>query len=287
MPYLAHFKLVRQPFALTPNRALFFPEQHQKLLTQLVYAVRRGEGIVKVTGEVGTGKTLLCRMLVQQLVDEAEVALISAPSIDAAGMVQQVCREFGLTPADGEDPYLALAAHLAAVRRSGRYGILVVDEAQALDRSALETLRLLSNLETDDTKLLQIVIFGQPELERTLRRYDLRQLAQRITFAFSTQPFSPAATARYIRHRIEACRDPSAREPVFSPGALKRIARATGGIPRLINILADRALLAAYAAGAPRVEAVHVREALADGVPLPRPRSWLGWLLSLWQPARG
>jgi MSHA biogenesis protein MshM len=285
MPYLAHFKLARQPFTLTPNRALFFPELHQKLLTQLLYAVRRGEGIVKVTGEVGTGKTLLCRLLVQQLVDEAEVALLNGPGMDAGGMAQQVCREFGLTPATGQDAYLALGEHLLAVHQAGRRAVLIVDETQALDREALETLRLLSNLETDDAKLLQIVLLGQPELDETLARYDLRQLAQRITFSFSTQAFAEAAAIRYIQHRMEACRAEGADEPVFTTGALKRIARATGGVPRLINILADRSLLAAYAAGAPRVEAEHVGEALADGVPLPRQRGWLGWLSTLWNAA--
>lgn len=282
MPYLAHFKLARQPFTLTPNRALFFPELHQKLLTQLLYAVRRGEGIVKVTGEVGTGKTLLCRLLVQQLVDEAEVALLNGPGMDAGGMAQQVCREFGLDAAAGQDAYLALGEHLLAVHQSGRRAVLIVDETQALDREALETLRLLSNLETDDAKLLQIVLLGQPELDRTLARYDLRQLAQRITFSFTTQAFGEPAAMRYIQHRIEVCREPGASESVFTTAALKRIVRATGGVPRLINILADRALLAAYAANAPRVDAEHVREALTDGVPLPRRDGPIAWLRSLW-----
>jgi MSHA biogenesis protein MshM len=264
MPYLQQFGLTRHPFDITPNRDLFFPDAHQQVLAALTYALARGEGIIKVVGEVGTGKTLLCRMLLQTIVDRAEVAFITAPRNDPDAIAHMVCREFGVTPKTGEDPYTALAPHLMKIRQSGKSAILVLDEAQALDRTGLETVRLLSNFETDDAKLLQIVLFGQPELDQLLRQHDLRQLSQRISFGFKTGPFDPDLSARYIQHRIDCCTEMPKPHRIFAPAALKLVAKESGGIPRLLNILADRAMLAAYSEGAAQVTVRHVRRARAE-----------------------
>ena len=264
MPYLQQFGLTRQPFDITPNRDLFFPDAHQQILAALTYALARGEGIIKVVGEVGTGKTLLCRMLLQTIVDRAEVAFITAPRNDPDAIAHMVCREFGVTPAAGEDPYTALAPHLMKIRQSGKSAILVLDEAQALDRRGLETVRLLSNFETDDAKLLQIVLFGQPELDALLRQHDLRQLSQRISFGFTTGPFDAETAARYIQHRIDRCTEQPKPHKIFAAAALRQVAKESRGIPRLVNILADRSLLAAYSEGAMQVTARHVVRARAE-----------------------
>lgn len=264
MPYLQQFGLSRQPFDITPNRDLFFPDAHQQVLAALTYALARGEGIIKVVGEVGTGKTLLCRMLLQTIVDRAEVAFITAPRNDPDAIARMVCREFNVTPAEGEDPYTALAPHLMKIRQSGKSAILVLDEAQALDRRGLETVRLLSNFETDDAKLLQIVLFGQPELDQLLRQHDLRQLSQRISFGFTTGPFDAETAARYIQHRIDRCTEQPKPHKIFAPAALRQVAKESRGIPRLVNILADRAMLAAYSEGATQVTTRHVLRARAE-----------------------
>ncbi len=274
MPYLAHFGFHQRPFSLTPDRALFFPESHQPILDAARYAVDRGEPIIKIAGEVGTGKTLLCRLMVQYLVhDGARVAFITVPQADRRATLLAVGREFGLDVSDCADAYQALADHLIAEHSAGRRAVLVVDEAQALDREGLETIRLLSNLETDEDKLLQIVLFAQPELDRLLRQYSMRQIMQRITFNFTTRPFDRATGMQYIRYRVEKT---SVRPPpndVFSRRAMKIIVKAAGGIPRVINVLADRALLSAYAADRRQVIRRDALRAVSDtalGDPPPR-----------------
>ncbi len=282
MPYLQHFGFHQRPFALTPDRALFFPESHQPILDAARYAVQRGEPIIKIAGEVGTGKTLLCRLLVQHLVhDGARVAFITVPQADRRATLIAVGREFGLDVSASADAYQALSDHLIAEHSAGRRAVLVVDEAQALDREGLETIRLLSNLETDEDKLLQVVLFAQPELDRLLRQYSMRQIMQRITFNFTTRPFDPATGVAYMRYRLE---NASARSPpneVFSPRAMKLIVKAAGGIPRVINVLADRALLAAYAADRQKVRRRDAQRAVSDtafGEPAPPGplRRWFG-----------
>lgn len=281
MPFLAHFSLKEHPFSLTPNSELFFPaEDHQKALTSLVYAVWRGEGVVKVVGEVGTGKTLLCRMLINQLEDRAAVAYLLNPQDDPDWLVRAVGREFGVQPVDGRDPFHDLDRFLLRQHQEGRRAVLLVDEAQALGVRGLETVRRLSNLETDKNKLLQIILFGQPELDRLLRSHDLRQLNQRVVFSFTLRPLSPPATMQYVRHRtLSVAKDLGIGAELFDRRALKAIAHASRGVPRLINIIADKSMLAAYGAGARRVGARHVRAALKDSRETLGLRRWsfLGW----------
>jgi len=265
MPYLEHFRLKQEPFGLTPNRALYYPENHAQILAALLYAIERGEGIVKVVGEVGTGKTMLCRLLLQSLTEFAEVAYITAPRTDPLAIVQNVCKEFGIKTVKGQDLFDLLSRHLIKVREEGRRAILVVDEAQSLDQRGLETVRLLTNYETDDSKLLQVVLFGQPELDQLLRQHSLRQLAQRITFSLYTQPFDRDAVKRYVQHRVNLCTLAETPHHLFSKVALDMIARASRGVPRVVNVLADRALLAAYAESAREVQRRHVRIALQEG----------------------
>jgi MSHA biogenesis protein MshM len=284
MPYLEHFGFRQRPFSLTPDRALFFPESHQPVLDAANYAVERGEPIVKIVGEVGTGKTLLCRLLVQDLVAAGtRVAFITVPQAEHRATLLAVGREFGLDVSDCSDAYQALADHLIAEHAAGRRAVLVVDEAQALDREGLETIRLLSNLETDQDKILQIVLFAQPELDRLLRQYSMRQLTQRITFNFTTRPFDARTGMQYMRYRVEATSVGPPPNDVFQPGAMKAIIKAADGIPRVINVLADRALLSAYAAGRPQVTRRDAKKAVADGTlgQAERPRGFRRWLRRL------
>ena len=277
MPYLAHFDLHERPFALTPNRALYFPsDSHQQVLEPLSYAVDRGEGIIKVSGEVGTGKTLLCRLLTAELIETKAVAYIINPQNDADWIVAAVCREFGLEPEKSFDPFHLLNEFLLEQYRGKRPAVLVIDEAQALGLNGLETVRRLSNLETDTAKLLQIVLFGQPELDRLLRGHALRQLNQRIVFSFTIPPLSQDTMIDYIRFRvIRSSGNLATAQKLFETKALRRIARASEGVPRLANIIADKSLLAAFNADAGQVSRRHVDEAIADSGDLLSPRSRL------------
>jgi len=268
MPYLDHFGLRQAPFGLTPNRQLFFARSHQPILESIIYALHRGEPIVKVTGEVGTGKTLLCRIVIQYFTDQGSpVAFLTVPQADFRATMLALCREFGLSPDGVADPYQLLADHLIALHAEGRRAVLVIDEAQALDRAGLETVRLLSNLETDEAKLLQIALFAQPELDRLLRQYSMRQLDQRITFGFRTRPFDLDTGMDYMRYRLTQCSLEPAGRAIFTRRALRAVVKAADGIPRVINILADRALLAAYAAGRPQVTRRDALRAIADSAP--------------------
>ncbi len=266
MPFLAHFGLNERPFALTPNSRLYFPsDSHQQVLTPLSYAIGRGEGIIKVSGEVGTGKTLLCRLLIAELIESKAVAYILNPQNDAHWIVAAVCREFGLEPEQSQDPFHLLNDFLLEQYRRQRPAVLVIDEAQALGLEGLEAVRRLTNLETDTAKLLQIVLFGQPELDRLLRSHELRQLNQRIVFSFKVPPLAEETMIEYIRFRVIRCSDNlAAAQKLFDARAMRHIARASLGVPRLANIIADKSLLAAFSAGARRVARRHVDEAIAD-----------------------
>jgi len=274
MPFLEHFGLTRYPFGLTPNTSLYFPShQTEAVLAALVFASARGDGLLKVTGEIGTGKTLLCRMFLDRQRElPVNTAYLNAP---AALTVQQlpvmVAREFGLTLGK-KDPVLALRDFLVAQHSKGKRNVLVVDEAQALGVEGLEAVRLLSNLETETDKLLQIVLFGQPELDGLLHRPDMRQLLQRVNFNFVTKPMTPDMVGTYLRFRLNECAKKKGRgrkkqvesDVTFTPSALKLLARASGGLPRLIHVLADKALLAAYAQNQVAIDAPHVRAACRE-----------------------
>lgn len=264
MPYLTHFALDSQPFTLTPNRALYYPDSHQHILDAATFALKRGEGLLKVVGEVGTGKSLLCRLLLDAVDGDMATAFIAAPQQDQTAVMRTVAKEFALPLDEQADAYLALEHYLLELARSGTGAVLVIDEAQALDRPGLEAVRLLTNLETDTRKLLQVVLFGQPELNTLLARHDMRQLAQRVSFAFTTQPLPRDQVAGYIQARIDACALGQRPHTLFTPAAVRLIARASGGIPRTINLLADKALMAAYAEGARQAARRHVRMGMRE-----------------------
>ncbi|MEQ8964486.1 MAG: AAA family ATPase [Azospirillaceae bacterium] len=277
MSYLAHFGLARPPFALTPDSDLVFGDTPARLLAALDYSLDRGDGLLAVVGEVGTGKTLLARLLARRVADRAEPAMLVAPATDLRGLMRLLCRELGLSGQGARDELaLALQDRLLELHASGRPAVLIVDEAQALGPEGLEAIRLLSNLETDRAKLLRIVLFGQPELDRLLARHGLRQIRDRLAFRLETAPFDPAAARAYIAHRVDRCSPGGGPNRVFADRAAARIARVSRGFPRRINVLADRALLAAYAEGARRVERAHVAAAEAeDGARLTGAGRWL------------
>lgn len=285
MPFLDHFGLREYPFSLTPDPFLFFPSAHaQALLEALLFSLRRGDGLLKVVGGVGTGKTMLCRMLLEKLEGTpVNSAYLNAPmATNAAQMPLTVLREFGLEPppdaTSNEDAVARqLRDYLLREHGQGRANILIVDEAQALGAAGLEAIRLLSNLETDRHKLLQIVLFGQTELDALLRRREMRQVAQRLNFSFATQPLTADATASYVRFRLERCARSGTQRAHFAPAALRCLARASGGLPRLINLLCDKALLAAFAEGNAIIHPRHIRAARRETPEVGTP--WWPWRL--------
>jgi MSHA biogenesis protein MshM len=266
MPYLAHFGLKEHPFTLTPNTNQYFPlPNHVEIIQSIEFGIARNTGILKVVGEVGTGKTMLCRLLLRKLVaDSAAVAYLNAPQVDPESLISLVCAEFGIEPGTRAQMLQALNAFLLEQHALGRNAVLIVDEAQALGAPGLEAIRLLSNLETERSKLLQIVLFGQSELDELLGQPNLRQINQRIGFSFATGPLSFAEAAHYINHRIKCSRVDGVQFPIFADRAIDLISDASGFVPRVINILSDKALLVAYGEGAIQVDATHAQAAIDD-----------------------
>ncbi len=262
--YTRHYGLREKPFALTPDpRYLYLSNSHREALAHLLYGIEQGEGFIAVTGEVGTGKTTLCRTLLERLSPEAEVAYLFNPRLTGPEMLEAIHRELEL-PCDGTRAQLLdrLNRFLLDASREGRRVLLLVDEAQNLPVDTLEELRLLSNLETSTEKLLQIVLFGQPELDTLLDSPELRQLRQRIGVRWRLDPLSAPEASDYVRHRLRIAAGIDA--DLFTPGALRELRRRSRGVPRLVNLLADRALLAGYADGSLRVERTHVGRAARE-----------------------
>ncbi|QOC23837.1 AAA family ATPase [Wenzhouxiangella sp. AB-CW3] len=263
--YLSHFQLAERPFRLTPNLAYRFQEQSQaEALTTLRVALAEGEGFIKVTGEVGLGKTLICRALLEALRPPYITAWLPDPHLSPGTLRTALARELGLDlPArpTQQKVHELLQEGLTRLVAEGRKPVLLIDEAQALPASTLETVRLLTNLETEQRKLLQVALFGQPELDHRLARPDFRQLRQRITYSCRLQALDRQAVGEYIEHRLARA---GAEQPLFTTAARARIARASDGVPRLINILADKALLSAYGRGKTRADWFDVRRAIAD-----------------------
>ena len=280
--YTAFFGLNEKPFAITPDpRYLFMSERHGEALAHLVYGVTESGGFVQLTGEVGTGKTTLVRTLLQnRLPDNADVAVVLNPRLSAIEFLETICEELGILDPEfkGSTKALvdALNKQLLQAYSEGRRVILVVDEAQNLSRDVLEQVRLLTNLETAKQKLLQIILIGQPELRDLLYRDDLRQLAQRITGRYHLEPLSREETAQYVEHRLRVA---GALGEVFDGGAKREVFRLTDGVPRLINVICDRALLGAYSREQRRVSRRLVRRAAAEikGEPFAMP--WLRWAM--------
>jgi general secretion pathway protein A len=245
--YLEYYGLTEPPFTITPNpRFLFFSGKHREALNHLLYGIRERKGFVQLTGEVGAGKTTLCRALLEQLGENFSTALILNPVMGMDQLVRAVAIEFGLD-ARGLDRLETIALindFLLHQLEANRETVLIIDEAQDLTNELLEQVRLLSNLETDDRKLLQIVLMGQPELRDRLNDHSLRQLRQRITVRYHLTPLTRAEVAQYVQHRLQVSGAQGA--PYFTTPALWRVYRYSQGIPRLINAVCDKALLAAF-----------------------------------------
>jgi len=276
--YKRFFDLRERPFKLVPNPAyLFLSKGHEEALAHLSYALAEGDGFVAIIGEVGTGKTLLCRTFLDSLDEVVEAAYVFNPRLDGRELLRAINDELGVdsTGATTKELIDSLNRFLIAQHQAGRRVLLLIDEAQNLSAEVLEQLRLLSNLETRDAKLLQIILVGQPELAELLDSHELRQLAQRITLSCYLAPLNRRESGRYIAHRVAVA---SQGRPVsFSRGALRSIYRFSGGVPRLMNIACDRALLAAYVAGRRRVSGRIARQAVAelrDGGHGRRPSGW-------------
>lgn len=266
MMYLDHFGLSRAPFRITPDLELFHSGANRgAVLEALKYAIEQGEGIVKVVGEVGSGKTMLARVLADQLPSHCSLAFLAHPNIGPDEAVRALAYEFGFDVNESLGKISLtqrLYDYLVAQHAQGRRAVLFVEEAQGMPRETLEEVRLLSNLETGRDKLLQIVLFGQPELDQTLSGHDMRQLRERITCHFELAPFSRDEVTAYLDARLRACGYRGG--PMFSAGALTALAKASEGLLRRVNVLADKSLLAAFAEGGHRVELRHVRRAIRD-----------------------
>ncbi len=285
--YLSHFGLSEAPFSITPDPGfIFLSGRHREALAHLLYGVGQGGsgGFVQLTGEVGTGKTTLCRALLEQVPAGTRIALVLNPLMNPVEMLAAICEELAIDTegAVGSAKLLVdrLNAYLLTAYEAGDRVVLVIDEAQNLAPEALEQVRLLTNLETSKQKLLQIILLGQPELRDLLQRQSLRQLAQRITARYHLTPLNAEETQQYLAHRMLVAG--AARNP-FTRAAGKALYQRSQGVPRLINIIADRSLVAAYAAERERVDARMVHAA-ADEVQLGEPRV-RGWSQRWWASA--
>lgn len=285
--YTAYFGLNENPFSLTPDpRFLFMSQRHREALAHLLYGMGDKGGFVLLTGEVGTGKTTLCRSLLDQVPEGVEVALVLNPKQTALELVASLCDELKIAYPAGTDSLKVLIdrlnRHLLDIHAGGRRTVLIIDEAQNLSIDVLEQVRLLTNLETSTRKLLQILLIGQPELQIMMAQPELRQIGQRITARYHLSPLLSDETAAYIRHRLEVA---GCKRQLFTKGSLRLVHTLSGGIPRLINTICDRALLGAYAKQLERVDRQLLRKAASEVMGpkvIARPRRLIGWALALW-----
>jgi len=278
--YLSHFGLREPPFGITPDTSFFYAcASSQEALNTLLVAVANGEGFLKVTGEVGTGKTLLCRKFLATLDDNWVSAYVPSPNLEPKTLLLALAEEMRLKLDGGLDQHhLLKALNLALLdfARQKKRVVVCLDETQAMPLESLETLRLLTNLETEKRKLVQVILFGQPELDEKLAHESIRQLRQRITFQHHLGTLTREETEYYLAHRLAIAG--YSGEGVFAPGAVRRIYRGSRGVPRLVNILANKAMMLAYGEGSRRVTAQHARAAAADTpASFALSRAWL-WL---------
>jgi len=264
--YLSHFNLSERPFSITPDpRFLYMSACHREALAHLLYGLGEGGGFVQLTGEVGTGKTTICRCLMEQVPANVDIAVVLNPKVTATELIATMCDELGVDyPADTNSIKTltdVLNRHLLDTYSHGRRTVLIIDEAQNLSAEVLEQVRLLTNLETSTQKLLQIILIGQPELRVLLSQEHMRQLAQRVTARYHLEPISREDAGSYIQHRLQVC---GTSHVLFNKGAIDHIQRLSGGIPRLINVLCDRAMLGAYVEGKSHVDKDIVRKAARE-----------------------
>lgn len=264
--YLDHFGLTELPFSITPDTSFtVVTRSHQEALNTLLVALNSGEGFIKITGEVGTGKSLLCRRLLQALPEDSISAYLPNPYLAPRTLLLALAEELGVELDTESDDYHLLKSvnhALLSYAEAERQVVVCIDEAQAMPLETLESLRLLSNLETEKRKLLQIVLFGQPELDRKLAEPSVRQLLQRIAFHYRLSGLAREEIANYLAHRLRVAGYRG--EDVFAAPAVRSLHRASRGTPRLLNILAHKSLLAVYGEGKHAVRAKHVRQAAAD-----------------------
>ena len=279
--YTSFFGLNEKPFAITPDpRYLYLSERHAEALAHLLYGINESGGFIQLTGEVGTGKTTVVRTLLSRVPHHADVAVILNPRVTPAEFLLTICEELGLGLDEADRDSVkqmvdALNRRLLSAHADGRRIIVIVDEAQNLSAEVLEQVRLLTNLETATQKLLQIILIGQPELRELLDRTELRQLAQRITGRYHLKPLSRHETQQYIRHRLRVA---GASGEIFTPAALREVHRLAAGIPRVINVCCDRALLGAYTQETRKVTPGLVRRAAGEVYGRRFAPLWLGWV---------
>jgi general secretion pathway protein A len=263
--YLEYYGLTEPPFDITPNpRFIFFSPKHREAFNHLLYGIRERKGFVQLTGEVGAGKTTVCRAMMDQLGDRYATALILNPVLDADQLVKAIAMEFGLDvrSLDRLETVAALNEFLLKQVEQHKEAVLIIDEAQDLTNELLEQVRLLSNLETDDRKLLQIVLMGQPELRDRLNDFGLRQLRQRITVRYHLRPLTRTEVGQYVHHRLQV--SGAKGSPYFTAPALWRIYMYSGGVPRLVNAVCDKCLLAGFVQLRDRIDFRSVGRAIRE-----------------------
>lgn len=263
--YNDFYEFRRSPFNITPDpHFLFFSDRHLEAFNHLLFGIQERKGFIQITGEVGAGKTTLCRALLERLGPQYKTALILNPVMTGEQLLMLVLAELGIDsdPEDRMQNLLRLNEYLLDQLHDGNDVVLLIDEAQDLSMELLEEIRLLSNLETDQRKLLQIALMGQPELRDLLNRSDLRQLRQRITVRYHLDPLTLEETDHYIQHRLHVAGANS--RPVFNRAAVRKVFRYSKGIPRLVNAVCDKALLCGYVTGADKLTWRHVRRAIRE-----------------------
>ncbi|MCU7554695.1 AAA family ATPase [Alteromonas sp. ASW11-19] len=264
--YLYHFGINELPFTLTPNTSYFFGlPSHNEALQVLLTALKTGEGFIKVTGEVGTGKTLICRKLLNELPDHFEAAYIPNPMLSPDELRRSVAAELGVELGITSDQQVftqKIQERLIAIHQQQKSAVLIIDEAQALPTESIEALRLMTNLETESRKLLQVVLFGQPELDEKLALEELRQLKQRITFSYALRLMDADQVHQYVQHRMAVSGYRGAE--LFPAPLCQLLYNASRGTPRIVNVLCHKALMLAYGEGKTQVERSHVLAAIAD-----------------------
>lgn len=273
--YLYHFGLRELPFTLTPNTSYFYGLPcHKEALDVILHALKAGEGFIKVTGEVGTGKTLICRKILNELPDHFVTAYIPNPYLSPEELRRAVAAELKVnlsTQTDQQEFTQRIQERLIEVHQGGNSVVLIIDEAQALPSDSLEVLRLFTNLETESRKLLQVVLFGQPELDTKISKGELRQLNQRITFSYALKTMDQDQLYFYLKHRLSVAGNRT--EEIFSRQVCGLLHKACRGTPRIVNVVAHKALMLAYGEGKHRVTKDHVKLAVKDTDACIQPRS--------------